>query len=50
MTKNSGFRSLRIYQLSHELAVRIHKMTLLLPKFEVFEEASQIRRSSKRIT
>lgn len=45
-----GFRSLRIYQMSHELAVRIHKMTLSLPKFELYEEGSQIRRSSKRVS
>ena len=45
-----GFRSLRIYQLSHELATKIHAMTLSLPKFELFEEGSQIRRSSKRVS
>ncbi|MBU2102765.1 MAG: four helix bundle protein, partial [Candidatus Omnitrophica bacterium] len=33
-----------------QLAVEIHKMTLeRLPKFEMFEEGGQIRRSSKSI-
>lgn len=45
-----GFRELDIYKLAHELGVKIHKMTLSLPKFEMFEEASQIRRSSKRVS
>ncbi len=46
-----SFRDLEIYQLSHQLAVEIHKMTLTsIPKFEQFEEGSQIRRSSKSIS
>lgn len=28
----------------------MHKMPLLLPKFELYEEGSQVRRSSKSIT
>lgn len=50
MNKEGGFRSLRVYQLSHQLGVKIHKMTLGLPKFEVYEEGSQIRRCSKRVS
>src|SRR5574341_461455 len=35
---------------SKELAVKVHKLTLeKLPKFEMYEEGSQIRRSSKSI-
>lgn len=45
----SGYRDLEIYRLAFDLAVRIHKATLLLPKFEVYEQGSQIRRSSKSI-
>jgi len=45
-----NYRDLEIYKLSHKLAVEVHKMTLEnLPKFEMFEEGSQIRRSSKAI-
>lgn len=46
----SGYRKLEIYKLAHELAIRIHKMTLSLPKIELYEEGSQIRRSSKRVS
>ncbi len=45
-----GYKDLEIYQLAKSLAVEIHKMTLNeLPKFETYEEGSQIRRSSKSI-
>ncbi len=45
-----SYRDLEIYNLSYELAIKIHKMSLKLPKYELFEEGSQIRRSSKGIT
>jgi four helix bundle protein len=44
-----GYKKLDIFKLSFELAIRIHKMTLNLPKFELYEEGSHIRRSSKSI-
>ncbi len=31
------------------MVVEIHKMTMKLPKFELYEEGSQIRRSSKSV-
>jgi four helix bundle protein len=45
-----SYRDLEVYKLSKALAVRIHKMILGLPGFEMFEEGSQMRRSSKAIT
>jgi four helix bundle protein len=45
-----SYRDLEIYKLSYDLAIKIHKMSLKLPKYEMYEEASQIRRSSKGIT
>ncbi len=45
-----GYKTLKIYELSHKLAVMVHKMTLSLPKFELFEEGSQCRRSSKSVS
>src|SRR6476469_5110610 len=45
-----SYRDLKIYQLSQELAIKIHAMTLTLPKFETYEEGSQIRKSSKAVT
>jgi len=44
-----SYKNLHIWQLSKELTVEIHAMTLALPKFEQFEEAQQIRRSSKTV-
>jgi S23 ribosomal protein. len=45
----NSYRDLEIYRLAFELAVKVHKATLELPKFEVFEQGSQIRRSSKSV-
>jgi four helix bundle protein len=46
-----SYRDLEIFVLAKKLAVKVHKMTLEeLPKFEMFEEGGQIRRSSKSIT
>ncbi len=48
--KPQSYEDLEVYSLSKELAVKVHKMTLKdLPKFEMYEEGSQIRRSSKSI-
>lgn len=45
-----SYKKLEIWQLSRELAIDIHKMSLgSLPKFEMYETGSQIRRSSKSI-
>lgn len=38
---------LKIHKKAHKLAVEIHKMSLELPAYEMYEEGSQIRRSSK---
>lgn len=45
-----SYRDLEIYSSSKSLAINDHKMTLQLPEFELYEEASQVRRSSKCIT
>jgi len=44
-----SYKSLKIWQLAKELSVEIHKLTMQLPKFELYETGSQIRRSSKSI-
>jgi len=45
-----SYTSLEIWKPSKELVIRIHEITLSqLPKFEMYEEGSQIRRSSKSI-
>ena len=44
-----SFKDLEIYQLAFELAIRVHKLTMTLPKYELYEQGSQVRRSSKSI-
>ena len=44
-----SYRKLEIWQLARELTIEIHKMTFTRSKFEQFEEAQQIRRSSKTV-
>lgn len=45
-----SYKQLEIWQIAREVVNEIHKMTLEeLPKFEMYEEGSQIRRSSKSI-
>lgn len=45
-----GYEKLNVYERAHKLAVKIHRMSVELPKFEMYEEGSQIRRSSKSIS
>jgi four helix bundle protein len=45
-----SYKDLEIYLESKRLAIEVHKLALTLPKFELYEEGSQIRRSSKSIT
>ena len=45
-----SYKNLEIWKLAKENLIQIHKMTLTeLPKFEMYEEGSQIRRSSKSV-
>lgn len=44
-----NYRDLEVYQISFEGAVRIHEMTMRSPKYELYEEGSQVRRSAKSI-
>jgi four helix bundle protein len=45
-----SYRKLEIYKIAHQIVIDIHLMSLTkLPKFEIYEEGSQIRRSSKSV-
>ena len=44
-----SYRDLEIYKISYELAVGVHHMTKMLPKYELYEQGSQIRRASQSI-
>ncbi len=45
-----SYKNLEVWQLSKDLVIDIHKMTLEeLPKHEMYEVGNQIRRSSKSV-
>ena len=46
-----SYRSLEIWKMARQVSVEVHAMTLTeLPRFELYEEGSQIRRSSKSVS
>ena len=46
----SGYQRLEVWRLARDLSVDIHRMTLeQLPRFELHEVGSQVRRSAKSI-
>ena len=45
-----SYQNFEIWQMARSLVIDIHKMTLTeLPKFEMYEEGAQIRRSIKSV-
>ncbi len=44
-----SYKKLKVWQEARILSIEIHAMSLKLPKFELYETGSQIRRSSKSI-
>jgi len=45
-----SYRDLDVYRISYDLAIEVHGFSLTHPRYEVYEEGSQVRRSSKGIT
>ena len=45
-----SYKDLEIFTLSYSLALKVHELTLRLPQYELFEEGSQARKSSKGIS
>ena len=45
-----SYKDLEIYKLAFKLSIEVHNITMILPKFELYEEGSQIRRSSKSVS
>jgi four helix bundle protein len=45
----NSYRDLEIYKTAFVLAKKVHYASLKLPKFELFEQGSQVRRSSKSV-
>jgi four helix bundle protein len=44
-----NYKDLEVYQEAKNLAIEVHIQSISFPKFELYEEGSQIRRSSKAI-
>ena len=44
-----GYRDLKVYQLSYQLALDIHNITKKFPKEELYSLTDQIRRSSRSV-
>jgi four helix bundle protein len=45
----SSYKDLDIYKIAYQLAIEVHHLSMTLPKHELYEQGSQIRRSSKSI-
>ena len=45
----SSYRDLEIYKKAFDLAIRVHRATQKLPKFETYEQGSQLRKSSMSV-
>lgn len=44
-----SYKELEIYKLAFSYAIEIHHLSMRLPRHEMYEQGSQIRRSSKSI-
>lgn len=44
-----SYKDLEVYKSAYTLSLEVHKMTMTLPKYELYEQGSQVRRSSKSI-
>jgi four helix bundle protein len=44
-----SYQDLEIYSISYSLALKVHHLTLSLPKYELYEQGNQVRRSSKSV-
>lgn len=44
-----SYRDLEVFKEAKRLGIEIHKMSMTLPKFEMYEEGSQVRRSANAV-
>jgi len=45
----TSYKDLDIYKLAFQLCLKVHGLSLKLPKYELYEQGSQVRRSSKSV-
>ncbi len=46
----SSYRDIEAYRLAHELGLVCHPLSMKLPKYELYESGSQLRRASKSVS
>ena len=46
----ASYRDLEVYQLAHRLGIELHRLAIALPKYELYESGSQLRRAAKSIS
>lgn len=44
-----SYNDLEVYKLAYKLALEVHELTMSLPRYELYEQGSQVRRASKSI-
>jgi hypothetical protein len=44
-----SYKDLDIYNLAFQYSFEVHYASLIMPKFELYEQGSQVRRSSKSV-
>lgn len=44
-----SYKKLTVWQLARDFSIKVHRMSLELPRFEQYEEGQEIRRSVKSI-
>ncbi len=45
-----SYQNLQVYHRAHALGLACHQLSLRLPKFELYESGSQLRRASKSVS
>lgn len=45
----SSYRDLDIFKIAYELCIKVHRLSFQLPAYELYEQGSQVRRSSKSV-
>lgn len=46
----ASYHELSVYQIAHQWGIDAHRFTLTLPKYELYETGSQLRRSAKSVS
>ena len=45
-----SYRNLHVYQRAHAFGVACHRLSMELPKYELYESGSQLRRAAKSVS